>query len=93
MACYDDDGEPLVNEQGEVLVPSEDDKEYDEMEAINRMAFAVTYRQVRGAMQATRKGHDQRTYQKSLASGQKRPPPKFVKRGQPPVKCQGTREP
>ena len=65
MECYDDDGEPLQDEEGYTLIPLVDDKEYTEDEAREILAFAVTYRQVRGALQATRTGRDQKSYQKA----------------------------
>ena len=49
MECYDDDGEPLQDEDGYTLIPMIEDKEYTEDEAREILAFAVTYRQVRGA--------------------------------------------
>ena len=63
MEVWDDDGSPLVDENGFTLVPMDDNVEYDESTAQKLMTFAVTYRQVRGALQGQRKGRDQKLYQ------------------------------
>jgi len=57
---FDDDGGPLVDPEGNTLVPFETDKEYNEETAIYLCAFAGTYREIRGALQATRVGRDQK---------------------------------
>ena len=57
---YDDDGAPLTDSAGETLIPIDLDKEYDEDEAVYMLAFAGTYREVRGKIQATKVGRDQR---------------------------------
>ena len=64
MAAWGDDGEPLIDEDGDYLIPYDSDQEYDEPEARELMSFAVTYRQVRGALQATRAGRGQKKFQK-----------------------------
>ena len=85
QAYYDDDGEPL-QEDGEVLIPFDPDQEYDEREAADLRTFAVTYQQVRGALQATRTGREQKTYKKLFAKGKGKgkKPPKPFRKGQPP---------
>ena len=61
---YDDDGLPLIDEDGEGLIPFDDQQEFDESEAVALMTFAGTYRQVRGQLQATRIGRDQKQFGK-----------------------------
>ena len=56
MQASDDVGEPLADDTGGALVPMEDNVEYDEPQALQLLTFAVTYRQVRGALQASRMG-------------------------------------
>ena len=85
MTMFDDDGLPLTDEQGNTLVPFEPDKEYGEEEAIYLCAFAGSYREVRGALQATRVGRDQKVVKKSFLKS--KPPFKkkpFFKPGQAP---------
>ena len=55
MEVWDDDGGPLVDDNGHTLVPMDENVEYDESTAQKLMTFAVTYRQVRGALQGQRK--------------------------------------
>ena len=89
MEVWDDDGGPLVDDNGHTLVPMDDNVEYDESTAQKLMTFAVTYRQVRGALQGQRRGRDQKLYQKSLQKGNnnnkpKRFPPKPFQKNKPP---------
>ena len=53
MTCFDDDGTPLVDTEGQTLIPMEPEKTYEEEESIFLCAFAGTYREVRGQLQAT----------------------------------------
>ena len=72
------------------MIPFDDAKTYDEEEARDLRTFAATYQTVRGALQASRTGREQKTYQKYVSKGKgkgKRPPRTFRK-GQPPVKKQ-----
>ena len=61
MAQYDDDGGELVTDGGEVLIPFDEAKTYDEDEARDLRTFAATYQTVRGALQASRTGREQKT--------------------------------
>ena len=87
QACWDDDGEPLM-EDGEVLIPCEPDQDYREEDAIVLRNFAVTYQQVRGALQASRKGREQKTYKKLFAKGKGKSarPPRSFQKGHAPRK-------
>ena len=69
MACYDDDGLPLVDSSDNVLIPFDPEKEYTEEDAIFLVAFAGTYREVRGQLQATRVGRDQKYAAKQKGKG------------------------
>ncbi len=69
MTHWDDDGQPLVDPEGQSLCPFEPEKTYGEEEALFLCAFAGTYREVRGALQATRIGRDQKIVQKRQAKG------------------------
>ena len=89
-----DDGAPLQDDQGETLVPFEPENSYEEKEAIYLCAFAGSYREVRGALQATRMGRDQKMFhdktkgagrgsgRKGAGRGFKKKP--FIRSGQPP---------
>ena len=88
-ACYDDDGAPLIDEAGNLLLPMDTDREYQEEEANFLLAFAGTYREVRGQLQATRVGRDQKIFQKKTAKGSGKSfvkKPRFFKPGQAPKK-------
>ena len=61
---YDDDGGRLVDENGETLIPFDPDVVYDEDTAVFLTAWAGSYREVRGQLQATRKGRDQKVVPK-----------------------------
>eukprot|EP00974_Lingulodinium_polyedra_P097602 9460982-Lingulodinium_polyedra.AAC.1 len=50
VASFDDDGQELVNEQGDELIPFDRSREYTEDEAIYLSAWAQTYREVRKAL-------------------------------------------
>ena len=68
MECFDDDGLPLVGEKGVTLLPlHDDDREYSEPDALTLMTFAATYREVRGKLQATRVGREQKIFHKKKA--------------------------
>ena len=56
MNAYDDDGHPLADSQGQTLIPFDPGRVYSEEESLYLCAFAGTYREVRGALQATRVG-------------------------------------
>ena len=61
MENFDDDGQPLVNAEGEGLVPMDPAKSfYEEHEAFGIAVFAGNYREVRKDLQATRIGRDQK---------------------------------
>ena len=62
--AFDDDGSPLVDDSNNLLIPYEPDKTYEEEETIFLCAFAGTYREVRGKLQATRIGRDQKVFTK-----------------------------
>eukprot|EP00969_Alexandrium_andersonii_P201506 8903576-Alexandrium_andersonii.AAC.1 len=49
-ASFDDDGQELVNEYGEELIPFDRAREFSEDEAIYLSAWAQTYREVRKAL-------------------------------------------
>ena len=54
-AMYDDDGEPIADEEsGEVLIPYDPQREYPEEEALALTAFAGTYSEMRGKAQKDR---------------------------------------
>ena len=58
---FDDDGEPLIDDSGNLLVPMDEAMEsYDQDEAVHLITFAATYREVRKALQAHRVGRDQK---------------------------------
>jgi len=59
---FDDDGLPLVDPNGTELIPFDPELEYDEADAFFLCCFAGTYREVRGKLQATRIGRDQKTF-------------------------------
>ena len=62
MTMWDDDGNPLENAQGEVLVPMDPAcEEYNEEDFIYLASFAGTYREVRQALQQAKVGRDQKT--------------------------------
>ena len=86
---YDDDGLPLANAEGETLIPFEPERVYEEEEAIYLCSFAGTYREVRGQLQATRVGREQKVFNKVKkghlkgdGKGQRNRP--FFKPGQKP---------
>ena len=67
MSLYDDDGQPIVDEQsGELLVPFDPDREYDANTAIFLTAWAGSYKEVRGQLQATRTGREQKVVKKRV---------------------------
>ena len=55
---YDDDGMPLVDVNGEELLPCTQDGPIEEEDYHYLVAFASTYRETRGQLQATRIGRD-----------------------------------
>ena len=69
MAYFDDDGLPLVDSSENVLIPFDPEDEYTEEDAIYLVAFAGTYREVRGQLQATRVGRDQKVAAKMHKKG------------------------
>eukprot|EP00973_Karenia_brevis_P086155 11949158-Karenia_brevis.AAC.1 len=60
MAFFDDDGQRIVDESCQPLIPFDPQLEYDETSATFLSAWAGSYRDVRGKLQATRKGRDQK---------------------------------
>ena len=60
MSMFDDDGYPIVDTAGDTLVPFDPEKTYEEDDAFFLCAFAGTYREVRGQLQATRVGREQK---------------------------------
>ena len=68
MEYFDDDGRQLIDDDGEGLIPFDDQQEYDENEAVALMSFAGTYREVHGRLQATRVGRDQKYFGKKGSS-------------------------
>ena len=87
MTCYDDDGQPLVDDAGQTLIPFDPELTYEEEESIWLCAFAGTYREVRGQLQATRIGRDQKVVKTKGSS--KGPPRKktFFKPGSAPKRA------
>ena len=84
MMAYDDDGEPLEDDEGRALIPYDPTAEYDEDQAIYLMAFANTYREVRGKLQATKIGRDHKVFKKGGGkSSGKRPPHLFKRKSKP----------
>ena len=69
---YDSDGEPLVDSGGDVLVPIDPDKEYSEEDTMYLCCFASSYREVRGKLQATRVGRDQKVFDRYANSASKK---------------------
>ena len=69
---YDSDGEPLVDSGGEVLVPIDPEKEYSEEDTMYLCCFASSYREVRGKLQATRVGRDQKVFDRHANSASKK---------------------
>ena len=99
MEYYDDNGQQVINDDGEGLIPFDDQQEFDENEAVALMTFAGTYREVRGRLQATRVGRDRKTFGKKGSSkkgsgkskGKGRDRPKFWSR-KPPKRVQTSRQ-
>eukprot|EP00973_Karenia_brevis_P083419 11571555-Karenia_brevis.AAC.1 len=60
MSVVDDDGQRLVDESGQPLIPFDPQLEYDEGSAVFLSGWAGSYRDVRGQFQATRKGSGQK---------------------------------
>eukprot|EP00973_Karenia_brevis_P054777 7614711-Karenia_brevis.AAC.1 len=60
MTVYDDDGQRLVDDTGQPLIPFDPKLEYVEGSACYLSASAGSYRDVRGQLQATKKGRDQK---------------------------------
>ena len=57
---YDDDGQPLVDEDDDPLFPWQQGVDYSEGQLSYLTAFASAYREVRKALQNTRIGRDYR---------------------------------
>ena len=67
-AMYDDDGEPIVDEEtGEVLIPMDPDLEYREEDAVALATFAGTYSEMRGKDQRGRLKRLKHKVQKSIS--------------------------
>ena len=85
---YDDDGGRLVDDNGETLIPFDPDVVYDEDTAVFLTVWAGSYREVRGRLQATRKGRDQKVVRKPKGGGKGKSKfsvkKKFFKPGQQP---------
>ena len=82
--AYDDDGEPLEDSEGEALIPYDPTYEYQEDQAIYLMAFANTYRDVRGKLQGTKIGRDYKVFKKGGGkTGGKKPPSLFKRKSKP----------
>ena len=62
MERFDDDGGKLVDQDGRDLVPFDPEESYEEEQALFLVAFANTYREVRGQLQASRVGRDQKVF-------------------------------
>eukprot|EP00973_Karenia_brevis_P024603 3394714-Karenia_brevis.AAC.1 len=60
MTVYDSDSQKLVDDNCQPSVPFDPKLEYDEGSACYLSAFAGGYRDVRGQLQATKKGRDQK---------------------------------
>eukprot|EP00973_Karenia_brevis_P019944 2737149-Karenia_brevis.AAC.1 len=60
MTVYDDDGQRLVDDNGQPLIPFDPKLEYDEGSACYLSSFAGSYRDARGQLQATKKDRDQK---------------------------------
>ena len=58
--CFDDDGGNLTDKDGQGLVPFDPEQNYEEEQSLFLVAFANTYREVRGRLQASRVGRDQK---------------------------------
>ena len=68
-AVFDDDGQRIVDEEGETLIPFDPEKEFDEMSSCFLSAWAGSYKEIRGQLQATRKGHDQKVVGRAKGGG------------------------
>eukprot|EP00973_Karenia_brevis_P092449 12412483-Karenia_brevis.AAC.1 len=70
MRDYDDDGQKLVDDSGQSLIPFDPAQEYDENTATFLSAWAGSYRDVRGQLQATRKRSRSKSSTRSQARRQ-----------------------